>query len=175
VDRSIALPFRDLGARRGWVVSTTPRPLYPRERSGAHCTGSWVGPRAGLDVYEKSHPHRDSIPGPSSPQPVARPPELPGPHIHIPIYITWILIKNKNVMKLVTGFWCDCEKCGTSCPLLDPNFVHVCACCCSCRWMLLSAACDVRITFECWCLTVLKYFECVNFVSLSCCTRGRWT
>jgi hypothetical protein len=27
--RGIALLIRDLGARR-WVVSTTPRPLYPR-------------------------------------------------------------------------------------------------------------------------------------------------
>jgi hypothetical protein len=41
------------------VVSTTPRPLYPRERAGSHCTGGWVGPRAGLDVCEKSRPHRD--------------------------------------------------------------------------------------------------------------------
>jgi hypothetical protein len=31
------------------VVSTTPRPLYPRERPDTHCTGSWVGHRAGLD------------------------------------------------------------------------------------------------------------------------------
>ena len=29
----------------GWVVSTTPRPLYPQERPGTHCTGDWVGPR----------------------------------------------------------------------------------------------------------------------------------
>jgi hypothetical protein len=71
-----------LGAGRGWVVSTTPRPLYPRERPGTHCTGGWVGPRAGLDVFEKSLPYRDSIPGPSSPQPVtiltelSRPPYL---------------------------------------------------------------------------------------------------
>src|SRR5215468_7776901 len=65
VDRGIALSFIDLGARRGWVVSTTPRPLYPRERPGTHCTGGWVDPRAGLDVCEKSHPNRDSIPGPS--------------------------------------------------------------------------------------------------------------
>src|SRR5215510_3713860 len=36
-----------------------PRPLYPRERPGTHCTGGWVGPRAGLDVCEKSHPYRD--------------------------------------------------------------------------------------------------------------------
>ena len=33
----------------GWVVNTTPRPLYPRERPGTHCIGGWVGPRAGLD------------------------------------------------------------------------------------------------------------------------------
>jgi hypothetical protein len=38
------------------VVSTTPRPLYPRERPGTHCTGGWVGPRAGLDVREKFRP-----------------------------------------------------------------------------------------------------------------------
>jgi hypothetical protein len=45
------------------LVSTTPRPFYPRERPGTHSTGGWVGPRAGLDVCEKSRPHRDSIPG----------------------------------------------------------------------------------------------------------------
>jgi hypothetical protein len=65
--RGIALLFLDLGARRRWVASTTPRPLYPRERPGTHCIGGWVGPRARLDVCEKSRPHRDSIPGPSSP------------------------------------------------------------------------------------------------------------
>jgi hypothetical protein len=65
--RGIALLFLDLGDRTGWVVSTTPRPLYPRERPSTHCTGGWVGPRAGLDRCEKSRPHRDSIPGASSP------------------------------------------------------------------------------------------------------------
>jgi hypothetical protein len=64
--RGIALLFRDLSARKGWVVSTTPRPLYPWERPGTHCTGGWVGSRAGLDVCKKYGPHRDSIPGPSS-------------------------------------------------------------------------------------------------------------
>ena len=39
---------------------------YPRERPGTHCTGGWVGPRAGLNG-RKISPHRDSIPGPSSP------------------------------------------------------------------------------------------------------------
>jgi hypothetical protein len=38
-NRGIALHCLDLGARRRWVVSTTPRPLYPRERPGTHCTG----------------------------------------------------------------------------------------------------------------------------------------
>ena len=44
-----------------------PAALYPRERADTHCTGGWVGPRAGLDRCGKSRPHRHSIPGPSSP------------------------------------------------------------------------------------------------------------
>jgi hypothetical protein len=67
MSRGIALIFLDLGARRGLVVSTTPRPPYPRERPGTNCTGGWVGLRAGLDACEKSRPHRNSIPGQSSP------------------------------------------------------------------------------------------------------------
>jgi hypothetical protein len=36
----------------GWVVSVMPRPRFsPGERTpGTHCTGGWVGPRAGLDT-----------------------------------------------------------------------------------------------------------------------------
>ena len=49
----------------GWSASRLCR-LYPRERPGIHCTGGWVGPRAGLDRWGKSRPHRDSIPGPFS-------------------------------------------------------------------------------------------------------------
>jgi hypothetical protein len=47
--RGIAIDSLDLGARRGWVISTTPRPLYPRETPGTQRTGGWMGPRAGLD------------------------------------------------------------------------------------------------------------------------------
>jgi hypothetical protein len=43
-----------------------PAAFYPRERPGTHCTGGWVGPRAGLDRCGKYRPHRDSIPGPFS-------------------------------------------------------------------------------------------------------------
>ena len=67
VGRGIALLFHDRGIRRG--VSDQqhiPAVLYPRERPGAHFTGGWVGPRAGL-VGREISPHRDSIPGPSSP------------------------------------------------------------------------------------------------------------
>jgi hypothetical protein len=55
--RGIDLNSLDLDARSGWVVSTAPRPLYPRERPGTHSTGCWVGPRAGLDVCEKTGSH----------------------------------------------------------------------------------------------------------------------
>jgi hypothetical protein len=46
--------FLDLGTSWRWVVSFTPRPLYPLERaSGTHCIGGWVDPRGGLDSMEK--------------------------------------------------------------------------------------------------------------------------
>ena len=48
--------FMPSALRLGWGVSTTPQPLYPRERPGTHCTGGWVDPRAGLDGCEKSRP-----------------------------------------------------------------------------------------------------------------------
>jgi hypothetical protein len=48
-------------------LSSSHRPIYPRERTCIHCTGGWVGPRAGLDRWGKSRPHRDSISVPSSP------------------------------------------------------------------------------------------------------------
>ena len=63
----IATTHRSLGARRGWVESNTPRPLYPPEGTCTHGTRGWVGFGAGLDGHGKSRPHRDSIRGPSSP------------------------------------------------------------------------------------------------------------
>jgi hypothetical protein len=44
-----------------WVVNANPNPLYTRERPGTHCIGGWLGPRAGLDGYGKSRPHRDAL------------------------------------------------------------------------------------------------------------------
>jgi len=51
----------------GWVVNATLRPLNPQGKAGIHCIGGWVGHKAGLDGCGKSHFHRASIPGPSSP------------------------------------------------------------------------------------------------------------
>jgi hypothetical protein len=65
--RCIVILFLNLGARKGWVVNVTSRPLYPLKRPGTHCTGGGVGPRAVLDGCGKSHLYRKSIPGPSSP------------------------------------------------------------------------------------------------------------
>ena len=55
-----------------------PATLYPGERPGTHFTGGWVGPRAGLDRQKISSPPGFD-PGPSNPQSVAIPTELPGP------------------------------------------------------------------------------------------------
>ena len=38
------------------MVSTTPRPLYPRERPGTHCTGGWVGPQGRSGRVRKISP-----------------------------------------------------------------------------------------------------------------------
>ena len=58
--------FFNLSARWGWVVNDTPRPLYPEARHPVPIVQGGVGPRAVLNGYEWSLPHRDSIPGPSS-------------------------------------------------------------------------------------------------------------
>ena len=62
VGRGIGLLFHDRGTR-SWVSGQqhAPAALYPRERPGTHCTGGWVGPRAGLDGYGKFRLQRDSI------------------------------------------------------------------------------------------------------------------
>ena len=37
------------------------------KRHDSHCTGGWVRRKPDVDGYEKSRPHPDPIPGPSSP------------------------------------------------------------------------------------------------------------
>ena len=59
--------------------ASRPGRTLPPGKPGTHCTGCWVGLRAGLDLCGKSHPQRISITGRSSPQAVAIPIKLPGP------------------------------------------------------------------------------------------------
>ena len=66
--RGVALLFHDQRHLKGVRGQRhAPAAIYPQERPGTHCTGGWVGPRAGLDRCGKSGPHRDLIPGPFSP------------------------------------------------------------------------------------------------------------
>jgi hypothetical protein len=62
-----------------------PAALPPGKRPGTQCIVGWVGPMAGLLGCEKSRPHRDSIPGPSSPQRVAIPtiPTIVNTHLYV--------------------------------------------------------------------------------------------
>ena len=46
-----------------------PAALPPRERPGTHCTGGWVGPRAGMDECGKSRPPPTGIRSPDRPSP----------------------------------------------------------------------------------------------------------
>jgi len=55
-NRGMAVLFHDLGTRWGGWSTSHPGRLYPRERTGTHCTGGWVGPRDGLDSCGKSLP-----------------------------------------------------------------------------------------------------------------------
>ena len=54
---------------RGHVTFRPIPRLPPRgKKSGTHSTGGWTGPRAGLDVLEKTMTSDwDSMPGPTSP------------------------------------------------------------------------------------------------------------
>ena len=62
VGRGIALHLHELGTRRGWVVSTTPRPHFTPSKDPVHILqeAGWApGP---VWMGGKSRPHRDSIP-----------------------------------------------------------------------------------------------------------------
>ena len=78
--RCIALLFLQARCQMGVGGQCHALATLPRERPGTHCIGGWVGPRAGLAWCRKLHHHRDSIPGPSSPQRVTIPSELSWPY-----------------------------------------------------------------------------------------------
>jgi hypothetical protein len=65
--RGIALPFIDHGTSRGEGSASHPGRSLPPGKNRYPLYRRLGGPRAGLDRCGKSRPHRDSIPGPSSP------------------------------------------------------------------------------------------------------------
>jgi hypothetical protein len=89
----------------------TPAALPPGKRPGTHCIGGCVCPRAGLDGCGKSRPHRDPIPGPSSPQQVTIPTTLSQPimyksssrKLHIRIYCRSVEIPSDNLKYSIIG------------------------------------------------------------------------
>jgi hypothetical protein len=60
--RGIAVLFLDLGTRRVWVVSTTPRPLYPPATTRYSLYRRLGGPQGRSGRVRKISPHQDSIP-----------------------------------------------------------------------------------------------------------------
>ena len=83
VGRGIALLFHDRGTRRGWVVSSTPRPHFTpgKHRVPILQEARWVTGPVWTGRKISSPPGFDL--GPSSPQSVAIPTELPGPLVLI--------------------------------------------------------------------------------------------
>ena len=81
VGRGIALLFHDRGTRRGWVVSSTPRPHFTPGKDTVPILqeAEWApGP---VWTGGKSRPNRDSIPNRPARSSVAIPTELPSPPI----------------------------------------------------------------------------------------------
>jgi hypothetical protein len=127
--------------------------LPPGKRPGTNCIGGWVGPRASLDGCGKSRPHRDSIPGPSSPQRVAIPTTLSRPTL------LWGSPKNdvkcgnhcsyghlaRTVQKV-----CKIPK-NTKFRNLKPGYRCVCVCVCD-----VNCHCELQCSVK---LFKLKYYE----------------
>ena len=102
VGRGIALLFHDRGTRRGWVVSSTPRPhvtsgkdQVPILQEAGWAPGPvWTG--------GKSRPHRDSIPDRPAFSPVTITNELPGPQQDIVINCVSLHISTRYSCQIAT-------------------------------------------------------------------------
>jgi len=106
-----------------------PRPLYPQERPSTHCTGGWVGPRAGQDMCKKS-PWVRSTHRPARSQLLYQL-SYPGPNILVHYFINKkISHKNKtpclslpcgDVIRLIFTFSYYRAKIHTLCKLLKKS------------------------------------------------------
>jgi len=80
VGRGIALLFHDRGTRRGWVISSTPRPHFNSGKDPVPISQEVGWAPGPVWTGGKSRPHRDSIPDLPARSSVAIPTELPSPH-----------------------------------------------------------------------------------------------
>jgi hypothetical protein len=124
----IRLQILDFGSRREWVVSVTHRPRFsPGEKiPGTHCTGGWVGTRAGLDT-EATGEILSPLPGiePRSPGRPVRSQTLywlsyPAHHkvMHVPILITiriMVLHQNCKTRQPCWTIWSEIPKPVSGC------------------------------------------------------------
>jgi len=62
VGRGIALPFHDCGTRKGWVVSSTPRPHFTHGKDPVPILQEAAWTQGSVWTGEKSRPHGNSIP-----------------------------------------------------------------------------------------------------------------
>ena len=107
VGRGIALLFNDRGTRRGWVVSSTPRPHFTPGKDPALILqeAGWApGP---VWTGGNSRPHRNSIPDRTARSAVARRTELPGPQTHTLGFKSYMLLVLVIFVKkaLSTSIW----------------------------------------------------------------------
>ena len=134
VGRGIALLFHDRGTRRGWVVSSTPRPHFTPAKDPVPILqeAGWAPGR--VWTGGKSRPHRDSIPDRPPRSSVAIPTELPGlqpdgiytyTHMCVSMYVcTYIYIY------IYTRMCCGAvARCASYKPLLHNTFLHNMTCC----------------------------------------------
>ena len=83
----IALLFRDLGTRREWVVSSTPRPHFTPGKDLVPILQETGWARGPVCTDGKSRPHQDSIPDRPDLSSVTISTELPGPQISYYCYV----------------------------------------------------------------------------------------
>ena len=131
VGRGIALLFHDCGTRKGWVVSSTPRPHFSLEKDPVSILqeAGWApGP---VWTVGKSHLHGDSIPDrPSCSQSLYRLsyPTHTHTYIYICIYILLITEHSGDVspVSMFVILWFQVKARGSRARFTKTNSLQLC-------------------------------------------------
>ena len=108
------------------MVSTTRQSFCSRCYHSTHCIVRCVGPKIGLDGHGRSRYHRDTIPEPSSPSPVAVPTELSRFAERLCSFLVFIPTRLNGVINH------DCIfQLAVLIPLPSRLHLYVASCCCS--------------------------------------------